>query len=130
MDPTYAELMTAGDSAGKQHSFLAAEENYKFIKDLETRNLIVPIVGNFAGPKALRAVAEYLKEQKQTVSVFYLSNVEKYLRQDGIWNTFCENSATLPIDKSSVFIRSLNSGTGFNLTVVPMEPELTRCSAK
>jgi hypothetical protein len=130
MSPTYAELMTADDGAGKQRSFLATEENYKFIKDLETRNLIVPIVGNFAGPKAIRAVGEYLKRQNQTVSVFYLSNVEQYLKQDGIWDTFCENSATLPIDKASVFVRSQRADGGFSLAVAPIAPDLAKCSAK
>jgi hypothetical protein len=128
--PTYAELMTTNDGAGQQRSFLAAEENFKFIKDLEVRNLIVPIVGNFAGPKALRAVSAYLKEKKQIVSVFYLSNVEQYLRQDGMLNAFCENAATLPMNKSSIFVRSQRSGSGFNLTITPMEPELAACLAK
>src|SRR6185295_17012382 len=73
--PTYAELMTTTDGKGQARSYLATEENFKFMKDLEARNLVVPVVGNFAGPKALRAVATYLKQQKQTVSVFYLSNV-------------------------------------------------------
>jgi hypothetical protein len=128
--PTYTELMTTNDGTGKERSFLATEENFAFIKDLETRNLIVPIVGNFAGPKALRAVAAYLKEKKQIVSVFYLSNVEQYLRQDDIWNTFCANAATLPIDKSSVFIRSQRADSGFKLSAMAMEPELTACPAK
>jgi len=128
--PTYAELMTADDGTGKQRSYLATEENFKFLKDLETRNLLVPVVGNFAGPKALRAVATYLKEHKQIVSLFYLSNVEQYLRQDGIWDAFCRNAATLPIDKSSVFIRSERGGGGFALAVMPMAPDLTACVAR
>jgi hypothetical protein len=34
-----------------------------------------------------------------------LSNVEQYLRQDNLWQRFCENVATLPLDDASVFIR-------------------------
>ena len=128
--PTYADLMTADDGTGKRRSYLATEENFKFLKDLETRNLIIPVVGNFAGPKALRAVATYLKQHKQIVSVFYLSNVEQYLRQDGIWDAFCANAATLPIDKSSVFIRSERGGAGFGLDVMPMAPDLAACAGK
>ena len=41
------------------------------------------------------------------MSAFYLSNVEQYLRQDGIWNNFCANVATLPLDETSTFIRSV-----------------------
>ena len=130
MSPTYADLMTADDGSGRQRSYLATEDNFRFIKDLTTRNLIVPVVGNFAGPTALRAVAAYLKQQKQIVSVYYLSNVEQYLRQDGIWDAFCANAAMLPIDKSSVFIRSERGGGGFSLNVVPMAPDVAPCAAR
>src|SRR3954463_14850674 len=57
--PSYADLMVATDEAGLNRSFLATDENYQFIKNLEAKNLLVPVVGNFAGPKAIRAVADY-----------------------------------------------------------------------
>jgi hypothetical protein len=108
--PTYADLMTAADRAGLEHSYLANEENFQFMRDLETRNLLVPVVGNFGGPKAIRAVGKYLKDRGASVSAFYLSNVEQYLRQDLIWENFCANVATLPLDDSSTFIRSVRRG--------------------
>jgi hypothetical protein len=108
--PTYADLMTLTDGAGLAHSYLANEENFAVVKDLERRNLLVPVVGNFAGPKAIRAVGAYLKEKNALVSAFYLSNVEQYLRQDRIWTDFCHNAASLPIDGTSVFIRSTRGG--------------------
>jgi hypothetical protein len=108
----YAELMEATDNAGVARSFLANEENYKFMKDLEARNLLVPLVGNFAGPKALRGVATYLNAHGAVVTAFYLSNVEQYLNQDSIWNTFCANVAAMPLDPSSTFIRSVQGGGG------------------
>jgi len=55
-------------------------------------------------------VSRYLKEKGATVSAFYLSNVEMYLRKDGSWESFCTNSAELPLDETSTFIRSLRSG--------------------
>jgi hypothetical protein len=139
MFPTYAELMTATDGAGKNRSYLATESAFKIVKDLESRNLIVPIVGNFAGPKALRAVGAWLKEHQAVVSVFYVSNVEQYLKDDGILDIFCSNAAVLPIDGGSMFIRSARSGFkeqktvsggGFQLELVPMKPELTSCAGK
>jgi hypothetical protein len=108
--PTYADLMMAADRAGLEHSYLASEENFQFMKDLETRNLLVPVVGNFGGPKAIRAVGKYLKDRGAVVSAFYLSNVEQYLRQDLIWDNFCANVATLPLDETSTFIRSVRRG--------------------
>ena len=46
-------------------SYLATEENFQFLKDLESRNMLVPVVGNFGGPKAIRAVGKYLKRQRR-----------------------------------------------------------------
>ena len=79
----------------------------------QSRNLVVPVVGDFGGPKAIRAVGHYLKSRGGTVGAFYLSNVEQYLYQDGKWDAFCRNVATLPLDQSSTFIRSQSGGGGF-----------------
>jgi hypothetical protein len=77
------------------------------IRDMERRNLIVPLVGDFAGTKAIRAVGTYLKEHGAVVSVFYASNVEQYLFQQGDdWRRYYSNVAALPLDSSSTFIRS------------------------
>ncbi len=104
--PTYRALHTATDRAGRNHSYLASEANYQRLRTMEERNLIVPVVGDFAGPRALRAEAGYLKAHQAVVTMFYLSNVENYLFQDGLWDRFRANVAELPIDDSSTFIRS------------------------
>jgi hypothetical protein len=99
--------MAATDEAGQARSFLASEQAYAFVKDLQRRNLVVPVVGNFAGPKTLRAIANYVRRNGARVSAFYVSNVEEYLRQDGVWQAFCGNLASLPIDESSALIRAV-----------------------
>ena len=109
---TYGDLMIATDGANNSRSFLASEELFRILKDLHEKNLFVPLVGNFGGPKALRAVGKYLKEKGATVAAFYLSNVEQYLNQDGLWYTFCANVASLPLDARSTFIRSAQGGGG------------------
>ncbi len=109
---TLGDLMIATDGANASRSYLASEENYKVLKDLHERNLFVPLVGNFGGPKALRAVGKYLKDRGATVAAYYLSNVEQYLNQDGIWYNFCANVATMPLDAKSTFIRSSQGGGG------------------
>src|SRR5213592_2609242 len=103
---TYADLMLADDGSGQNRSYLANEENFAFVKDLEARNLVVPVVGDFGGDKAIRAVARYLKSVNARVAAFYLSNVEQFLVQDGKWDIFCSSAATLPLDETSVFVRS------------------------
>jgi hypothetical protein len=104
--PTYAEMLTSTDLTGSQRGYLATEANYRRVKDLEERNLVVPIVGDFAGPKALRGIGSYLREQGVVVRAFYTSNVEQYLFRNEAALAFYANVATLPIDKDSVFIRS------------------------
>jgi hypothetical protein len=111
--PTYGQLMTESDARGQHRSYLATEENFQMLKALETRNLIVPIVGDFAGPKALRAVGRYVKEHGATVAAFYTSNVEQYLfQQSDTWRRFFANVATLPVDRQSVFVRSVSNRGG------------------
>ena len=112
--PTYGQLMVLADDEGTHRSYIASETNYRALRDAELNNAIVPLVGNFAGPKAIRAVAAYLKERRATVTAFYLSNVEQYL-----WNgsddgrKFFGNVAELPIDPASTFIRAVFGNGGF-----------------
>jgi hypothetical protein len=104
--PTYSDLMTATDGNGLNRSYLASESNYRIVREMHQKNLIVPIVGDFAGPRAIQAVGQYLSGHNATVSLFYLSNVEQYLTPTEKLKRFYENVATLPLDGSSSFIRS------------------------
>jgi hypothetical protein len=115
--PTYAELMTETDGQGQRRSYLASEDRFQILAELEKNNAIIPIVGNFSGPKALRAVGSYLRQHNATVSAFYTSNVEMYLfQQADDWKKFYGNVAALPITEQSRFIRSVsNRGWRFQI---------------
>ena len=114
--PSYADLMMQNDGEGQNHSYLSSEDNFGILKDLEQRNLIVPLIGDFAGPKTIRTVGTYLKQQNAAVTAFYLSNVEQYLfQQNDDWSRFYENVATLPLDSNARFIRSVFNGYAYNL---------------
>jgi hypothetical protein len=104
--PTYQDLQLATDRQGVGRAYLATEEAFRFVRAMEASNRIVPLVGNFAGPRAIRAVATWLRERDARVSVFYTSNVEQYLFQDGRWADFAQNVALLPQSEASMFIRS------------------------
>ena len=69
---TYTDLMTATDRNGQAWSYLSTEAAYQYIREMHRKNLIIPLVGNFAGPKTIRRVSEYLKQRNQTVAAFYL----------------------------------------------------------
>jgi hypothetical protein len=136
--PSYADLMVATDGADMLRSYLATEDNFATLKALESKNLLVPIVGNFAGPKAIRAVGGWLTAHNGVVSAFYLSNVEQYLNMDGLWMDFCANASRLPIDESSQFIRSYRGGGGpgfgggasLSQGLFPMAVDLKLCAGQ
>jgi len=107
---TYALSMTATDLTGTHQSYLASEENFKFVRDLQKRNLIIPLVGDFAGPKTIVSIGNYLQDHGATVDVFYASNVERYLWEQGDHGKqFYANAKMLPLNTSSTFIRSVTS---------------------
>jgi hypothetical protein len=93
------------DEKGNPRSFLSSEDNYRFLRNMHLNNLIVTVTGDFGGPKAIRAVGDYLKQNGGVVSAFYVSNVEQYLFMDGKQSIFYGNVATLPVDERSIFIR-------------------------
>ena len=112
--PSYANLMTETDADRREYSYLSSEESYSIIRDLENRNLVVPVVGDFGGPKAIRGIGRYLKEHGAAATIFYLSNVESYLfrsappgNSNGGFEKFYNNVRTLPLTASSTFVRSI-----------------------
>jgi hypothetical protein len=127
-NPSYGDLMTATDPDSRNWSYLGSDASYQVVRDMEMRNMIVPAVGDFAGPKAIRAIGEYLKGYGATVTTFYTSNVETYLfistntgvspTPNGGWKSYFENVATLPLDSSSVVVRfrgTIFSGLVFSI---------------
>jgi len=106
--PSYAELMAETDSQGVPGSYLASDEAFAVFRRYQRRNRIVPVVGDFAGDKALRSIARYLTDRKTVVSAFYTSNVEGYLRRAG----FVANVASFPADETSTIVRTRLTQTG------------------
>jgi hypothetical protein len=102
---SFASLTSVRDNAGVIRSFLDSESSYLVVRDLHDRNLIVPVTGDFGGPKAIRAVGDWLRARRTIVTEFYVSNVEEYLFKDNIWQEFYGNVTTLPMDSTSLFIR-------------------------
>lgn len=110
--PSYSDLMRQTDEEGSRHSYIASEEHFQIIKTLETDNRIVPLVGDFAGDKALRSVGRFLRRHGATVTAFYTSNVEFYLFQSDDWKKFFNTVAGMPLDRESLFIRAYFNNWG------------------
>ena len=63
--PSYSELMIQTDREGLNRSYMSSEETFHALQEMEKKNLVVPLVGDFAGPKAIRAVGEYLRDPEE-----------------------------------------------------------------
>jgi hypothetical protein len=103
--PSYRLLMTGKDMVGRSRSYLADEEKFTFLKDLHARNLIVPVIGDFAGSGAIRRTGDYIRGHRAELAAFYASNVEVYLNRAQA-DAFCGNLATLPHGARTWFIGS------------------------
>jgi hypothetical protein len=108
--PTYWDMQVTDDNTGKTYAYMSSEEHFRAIKRMEEANLIVPVTGNFGGPKAVKAVGAWVRDHGGTITTFYTSNVEQYLFQDNIWREWYGNVASMPVDSSSMFIRSVFNG--------------------
>jgi len=104
--PTYRMLLRARSPSGRFGSFLDSPEDYAFVRDLSRAQRIVPVVGDFAGPQALRAIGGWVRAHGLTVSAFYTSNVEFYLMREHTFARFVANVRELPSRPESVMIRA------------------------
>jgi hypothetical protein len=118
--PSYRRLMTRRDHRGIARSYLASHEAFATVRDLHTRNRIVPVVGDFAGPRTLRRIGDYLRQQGYTTNAFYASNVEVYLLRDER-RTFCANLGALPYNERTLFVG--------NRRMMTLPDKLAACTA-
>jgi hypothetical protein len=104
--PTYGDMLVDRDGSGRQAHFLATEEGYQFLRDLQGRDLVIPIVGDLAGPSAIASVGKAIAARGEKLSAFYVSNVEFYLFREGTFGQFVANLKRLPHAENAVLIRS------------------------
>src|SRR5262245_54319282 len=105
--PTYRDMLVDVDDAGHHGNYLASEEAFQFVKGLEARDLVIPVVGDVSGPSALAAIGRALDARRERLSAFYVSNVEFYLFRDGSFPRFVANLGRVPHLPNSVLIRSI-----------------------
>ncbi len=116
--PSLKEITAQTDQYGKQGNFLASVNDYDFVRGMHRKNLIIPIVGNFGGKKALVSVGDYLRKIGLTVTAYYTSNVEQYLFDGTLFNDFAVNVSKLPLTEKSMFIRGV-TGRGRTTAMLP-----------
>jgi len=106
MYPSFEEILLETDRQGRHQNYLSSEELFQWLKKFQEENRLIPIVGDFAGPHALRAVAAFLRTSGLSVSTFYTSNVEFYLFGQPSWARYIANLHALPLAEGAVFIRA------------------------
>jgi hypothetical protein len=104
--PSLAEIIAQPDQYGRQGNFLASVDDYEFVRGLHRKNLIIPVVGDFGGAKAIASVGAYLKKIGLPVTAYYTSNVEQYLFGNNVFGAFANNIKKLPLTEKSLFIRA------------------------
>ena len=106
MYPSFEEMLVETDRQGRQQNYLSSEDFFQWLKKFQAENRLIPIVGDFAGPHALKAVGAFLKANGLRLSVFYTSNVEFYLFGRPNWTRYMANLRAIPLAEESIFIRS------------------------
>jgi hypothetical protein len=81
--------------------------------------MIVPVIGDFGGPAAIRRVGDYVRQQSDVITAFYGSNVGVYLTTKQT-RVYCGNLGTLPAAPRTWFIESDS--------VRPLSSKLNACS--
>jgi hypothetical protein len=108
--PTLRELLLATDRQGRPRNYLASEDAYRFVRGLQARDAIIPVVGDVSGPHAMRAIGAALSADGLRLSAFYISNVEDYLFRGGSFGRFADNLSRLPRTPQAMMIRSVFRG--------------------
>lgn len=104
--PTLREILGAKSPEGSQDGFLAKEDSFRYLQTMEKEHRIIPLVGDFAGKKAMPGLAAFLSKEGLVVSSYYVSNVEQYLLEPKEWEAWKSNVKALPKDDESLYIRA------------------------
>jgi hypothetical protein len=123
--PTFRDLLLATDATGHEWNYLATNDDFQFLRTLEGHDAVIPVVGDVAGPHAMRAIGAAMGERSERLSTLYISNVENYLFRDGLFARYADNLSHLPRGPRSVVIRSVFSGGGESVSrVQPLDQML------
>ncbi|HUF69734.1 MAG TPA: hypothetical protein VMM79_13910 [Longimicrobiales bacterium] len=104
--PSWRRLLVETDLEGVQRGYLSDEAKFRWLKEFQQSNRLIPVVGDLAGPHALAAIGRDVDSRGLDISAFYVSNVEQYLMQGPEFERFAATVARLPIAKHAVIIRS------------------------
>ena len=92
--------MPSGRHAASWHR----KQDFTFVKELQSRNMIVPVVGDFGGPpRSPQPSVTTSGDATDEIQAFYGSNVGVYLTNKQM-SEFCKSLAALPAGRNAWFI--------------------------
>lgn len=106
MYPSLSRLLRSPDKLGRPAHFLAREEWYQVVREAELGDRVIPLVGDFAGPKTLTALGAWLRARGLAVATFYASDVEFFLLKAGRFAAYAANLAAIPWAADARLIRT------------------------
>lgn len=104
--PTAGRLIRTVDRDGAPAHFLAREDTYRCVRDLQVGDRVIPLVGDFAGPTALPRLGGWLRRHGRAVALAYISDVEFFLLRSGRFAPYVENLAGLPWAEGALIVRT------------------------
>ena len=93
----------------KTPTFATDQAQYDHLVDLVKTGRVHPVRGDLTQQGCLQGIGEAVAKLGHTVDVIYLSNAEQYFNFDDVYR---ENFLTLPIDKTSVVLRTTPKNQG------------------
>lgn len=104
--PTLGRMLAATDRRGVPGHFLASEERYQTVRDLQLGDRLLPIVGDLAGSGAMPRIAAWLARHRLALSVVYVSDVEFFLLRAGRFEGYVANLNAMPRLDGAVIVRT------------------------
>jgi hypothetical protein len=106
MYPTMGRLIAERTRSGRPGHWLADDSLFEVVRGLHLDDAILPVVADWAGDRAMKAVADHAKGTKMQVGVVYVSDVEFFLFRGGLFDRYVANLARLPIHPRAVIVRT------------------------
>lgn len=91
---------------------------YNYIRTMIQKGRIMAVGGDLTGTKTLQSIAAAARRIGLPIRVLYMSNAEEYFRYP---DTFRNNIISLPVDASSMVVRTATSGAKYEFGYPPGE---------
>ena len=104
--PTLRSQLLVQVPSGEPMSFLASEASFRHVQAMQRGSRLVPVVGDLGGDFAIEAIGEELRNKGESIGALYVSNVEQYLFERGLFARWVDNLRSLPCHPEAVILRA------------------------